>query len=114
MDMGAKHVSFKERFHFVTEEVSEDLGDGEAPNPDLEVCACTVVHKDNNKYLKSSEQERFRVWDVTLKNMRAKLQIPPPGPFDKIDIFWEEEINQGRGMSRNTCKAINPHLLFHL
>ena len=84
MDLGAKHVSLKEGFRFVTEVAPKDLGDGEAPIFDLEVRTGTIAHKDNNMCLKSGAHERFRVRDVTLKNMRAKLQIPPPRPFDKV------------------------------
>jgi hypothetical protein len=35
----------------------------------------------------------FRVWDVTLKDLWKKLQIPPPGPFNMADIPWEEKTN---------------------
>ena len=73
MDLGAKHVSFEEGFHFVTEEAPEDVGDGEAPISDLEVRAGTVAHEDNNICLKFGAHERFRVRDVTLGKPRAKL-----------------------------------------
>ena len=33
-------------------------------------------------------------------------QIPPPWPFDRIDISWEEKINQGWGRSTYTCTTI--------
>jgi hypothetical protein len=62
----------------------EDQGDGEAPIYDLQVRAGLVIHKD----MKYVAHERFRVRDVTLKNMWAKLQIPPSGPFDMTDISW--------------------------
>ena len=55
MDLGAKHVSFEERFHFITEEALEDPGDGEALISDLKVCASTIVHKDNNICSKMGE-----------------------------------------------------------
>jgi hypothetical protein len=48
------------------------------------------------------------VRDVTLKNLQARLQITPPGPFDRTNISWEEKINQGQDRSRNTCTAIFP------
>ena len=84
MDLGAKHVSLEDGFHFGTEEAPEDLGDGEAPIFDLEVCTCIIAHKDSNICLKFGAHERFRVRDVTLKNLRAKLQILPPGLCDKV------------------------------
>ena len=93
MDLGDKHVSFEERFHFVTEDAPKDLGDGEVPISDMEVCVCTVAHKDINMCLKSGAQERFRVRDVTLKNLQPKLHIPSLVPSDMTDIFWEEKIN---------------------
>ena len=94
MDLGAKYASFEEGFDFVIEEATEDLGDKEALVSDLEITAGTIAHKDTNTCLKAGAQERFRVHDVTLENLRAKLQIPPPRPFDKTDISWEEKINQ--------------------
>ena len=94
MDLGAKYVSFEEGFDFVIEEATEDLGDEEALVSDMEITAGTIAHKDTNTCLKVGAQERFRVHDVTLENLRAKLQIPPPRPFDKTDISWEEKINQ--------------------
>ena len=108
MDLGGKNVSFEEGFDFVIEDATEDLGDREALVSNLEILSGTIAHKDTNTCLKASAQERFRVRDVTLRNLRAKLQIPPPGPFDRIDISWEEKINQGRGRSRNTCTTIIP------
>lgn len=114
MDMGSKHVTSEEFFHFVTEEVSKDLGDGEAPISNPKVCAGVVVHKDNNICLEYGEHERFRVRDVTFKNLGTKLQISPPGPFDRTNISWEDKINQGRGRNKNTCKTIILHPLFHI
>jgi hypothetical protein len=60
----------------------------------LEVCASIAAQKDNNTSLKSIVQEMFKVWDVTLKNLWKKLQIPSPGPFNMADIPWEEKTNQ--------------------
>ena len=106
-NLGEKYVSFEEGFDFVIE-ATEDLQGGHALVSDLEIFACTIAHKDINMCLKVGVQERFRVRDVTLENLRARMQIPPPGPFDKTDISWEEKINQGRGRSRNTCTTIIP------
>ena len=75
---------------------------------DLEIFASAIAYKDTNTCLQTDAQERFKVWDVTLKNLWARLQIPPPGPFDRTDISWEEKINQGWGRSKNTCAAIIP------
>ena len=69
MDLGVKHVSFKEGFHFLAEEVLEDLGVGEVLISDLQVRACTIAHKD----MKYAAHERFKVRDVTLKNLWANL-----------------------------------------
>ena len=104
VDLGAKHISFKEEFHFLVVEALENLGDGEASISNLQVCGGIVVHKDK----KIVALERFRVRDVTLKKLRAKFQIPPPGPVDRTDISWEEKINQGQGRSKNTCTTIIP------
>ena len=114
MDLGVKHVSFEEGFDFVIEDATEDLQDGHALVSDLEIPASTIVHKDRASIrtektcLKTDAQERFKVRDVTLENLQARLQIPPPGPFDRTNISWEEKINQGRGRSMNTCTAIIP------
>ena len=114
VDLIAKYVSFEKKFDFVIEDATEDLQDGQMLGSDLEIHAGTVVHKDRastrtkNTCLKTSAQERFKVWDVTLKNLQARLRIPPPGPFDRTNISWEEKINQGQGRSRNTCSAIFP------
>ena len=67
-----------------------------------------IVLTDTNTCLKAGAQEMFRVRDVTLENLLAKLQIPPLEPFDRTDISWEEKINQGRGRSKNTCTTIIP------
>ena len=98
--LGADYVSFEEGFDFVLEDKTEDLQDGQTLGSDLEIHAGTITHKDTNTCLK--------VRDVTLEKLRARLQIPPPGPFDRTDISWEEKINQGRGKSRSTCTAIIP------
>ena len=107
VDLGAKYVSFEEMFDFVIE-ATEDLQDEHALVSDLEIPAGTIAHKDTNTCLKSSAQERFRVRDVTLENLWERLQIPPPGPFDRTDISWEQKINQGRDRSRNTYTTIIP------
>jgi hypothetical protein len=49
-----------------------------------------------------------RVRDITLEKLRARLQAPPEGPFDRTDITWERRTNQGRGRCRDTSKAIIP------
>ena len=86
MALEAKHVSLEEGFHFVIEEAREDLGDGEVPIFDLEVRAGKIAHKENNTCLNYGAHERFRVRGFTLENMRAKLQNPPPRPFDMTGI----------------------------
>lgn len=73
MDLGDEHVPLKEGLDFVSEEALEDLRNGETPVSDLEVCASTTAQKDNNTSLESGAYERFRVWNVTLKNLRKKL-----------------------------------------
>ena len=108
VDLGAKCVSFEEGFDFVIEEAIKDLQDGHTLVSDLEIHASTIAHKDTNTCLKVGPQERFRVRDINLKNLRARLQFPSPGPFDRIGISWEEKINQGRGRSKNTCTTITP------
>ena len=108
VDLGAKYVFCEERFVFVVEDDTEDLQDGHALVSDLEISASAIAHKDTNTCLKIGAQERFKVRDVTLKNLRARLQIPPPRPFDRTNIFWEEKINPGRGRSWNTCTTIIP------
>jgi hypothetical protein len=47
-----------------------------------------------------------RVRDITLEKLRARLQVPPDGPFDRTDITWEGRTNQGRGRCRDTSRAI--------
>ena len=42
----------------------------------------------------SGAHEKFRVLDVTLENMWVKLQIPPLGPFDRIDISWKRKLTK--------------------
>ena len=79
MDLGSKYVCFEERFDFVIEEAMEDLQDEQPLVLDLEILASTIANKDTNTCLRAGTQERFRVWDVTLKNMWAMLQILPPG-----------------------------------
>ena len=60
--------------------------------------AGTIAHKDTNTCLTIGVQERFKVRDVILENLRARLQIPPPGPFDRTYISWEEKsIKDGVG-----------------
>ena len=86
VDLGAKYVSFEEGFDFVIKEATEDLQDGYALVSDLEIPVGTIVHNDTNMCLKAGAQERFRVRDVTFKNLRARLQIPPPRPFDRTYI----------------------------
>ena len=108
MDMGGKYVSFEEGFDFVIEEATEDLQDGHTLVSDMEIPACTIAHKDTNTCLKVGAHERFRVWDVTLEYLRARLQIPPPWPFDRTNISWEEKINQRQGRSKSTCTTIIP------
>ena len=49
-----------------------------------------------------------RVWDVTLEKLRARLQIPPDGPFDRTDIAWKGRTNNGCGRLRETFRAIIP------
>jgi hypothetical protein len=49
-----------------------------------------------------------RVRDITLEKLRARLQVPPDGPFDRTDITWEVRTNQGRGRCRDTSRAIIP------
>jgi hypothetical protein len=106
VDLGAKYVSFEGEFDFVIEDATEDLGGREALVSNMEIPARTIVDKDTNTCSKVGAQERFRVRDVTLENLWMKLQIPPLGPFHRIDISWEEKINQGHGRSRNTCTFI--------
>ena len=101
MDLGAKHVSFRKEFHFLAKEALEDLGDGETLISNLQIHAGTLAHK-------FVAHESFRVRDVTLKNLWAKLQIPPPWSFDRTDIFWKKKIKQERNRSKTTCKAIIP------
>jgi hypothetical protein len=108
VDLGEKYVSFEEGFDFVIEDSTENLQDGDAVVSDLEIPASAIAHKDTKTCLKTGAHDRFKVRDVTLENLRARLQIPPSGPFDRTDISWEEKINQGRGRSRNTCTAIIP------
>ena len=44
----------------------------------------------------------------TLEKLRARLQIPLEGHFDRTDIAWEGRTNQGRGRFRETFRAIIP------
>ena len=108
VDLGGKYVSFEEWLDFVIEEAMEDLQDGHGLVSDLEFLAGTNANKDTNTCLKVGAQDMFRVRDVILESLRARLQIPPPGPFDRIYISWEEKINQGRGRNMNTCTTIIP------
>ena len=73
VDLGDEHVSFKEGLDFVSKEALQDLRNGEAPVSDLEVCASTTTQNNNNTSLESGAYERFRVWNVTLKNLQKKL-----------------------------------------
>ena len=68
-----KYVYFEEGFDFVKEESTEDLQDGHTLISDLEILADTIAYKDTNTYLKAGAQERFKVRDVTLENLRARL-----------------------------------------
>ena len=49
-----------------------------------------------------------KVREVTLEKLRARLQVPPAGAFDRTDILWERRTNQGRGRCRDTFRAIIP------
>jgi hypothetical protein len=102
VDLGAKYVFFEEEFDFEVHDSLEDLHDGHALVSYLEIPAGTIVHKDRastmtgNTCLKTGAQERFKVRDVTLKNLRARLQIPTLRPFDRTDISWRRKSTKDR------------------
>jgi hypothetical protein len=100
VDLGANYIFFEEEFDFVIEDNTKDLHDRHALVSDLEIHAGTIVHKDRCTCLKTGAQERFKVRVVTLKNLWARLQIPPLGLFDRTYISWEKKINQGHGRSK--------------
>ena len=93
VNLGAKCVSLEEGFDIVIEEATEDLQNGHALVLDLEISANTIAHKDTNTCLKAGIQEMIRVRDVTLKNLRARLQILPLGPLTGqtfLGTFYED------------------------
>ena len=83
---GSEICLFRRTCDFVIEEATKDQQEGHALVSDLEIPASTIAYKDTNTCLKTGAQERFRVRDVTLENLRSRLQIPPLGPFDMTNI----------------------------
>ena len=87
-------------------------------------CPCPEDHsgeeKDEHDEQDEEDEDNFRdsketrtggggkVREVTLEKLRARLQVPPIGPFDRTDIAWEGRTNQSRGRYRETFRAIIP------
>lgn len=104
VDLGAEHVPFVGGLY---EGDCSPCLDGFAPS-DAQVSGGKDAKKDTKSTSGAVAGETSRVRNVTLEKLRAKLQVPPEGHFDKTDIVWEERTNQGRGRSRDTHSAIIP------
>ena len=55
-----------------------------------------------------AEVTKRRPWRKMKEKVQASVQVPPPGPFSRTDILWEEKINAGNGYRRQTQKATIP------
>ena len=104
VDLAMEHVLFDGSVYDV--DCSPCL-DGFASS-DTQVSGGQDTEKDTKSTSIAMAGETARVRNVTIEKLRAKLQIPPEGHFDRTDIVWEERTNQGRGRSRDTHSAIIP------
>ena len=54
----------------------------------------------------SAQEKKVRPsWRNVYKRVLASVQVPPPGPFDRTDLWWEAKSNQGNGNIKDTLKA---------
>ena len=100
MDLAAEHDPFSGDF----------VGSDCCPCPDAD--AGDEHDEERSSDMREPPESRVggasRVRDITLEKLRARLQVPPEGPFDRTDITWEGRTNQGRGRCRDTLRAIIP------
>lgn len=63
----------------------------------LEVDSLLNSDEDMSNDKQDVKMHKYKVQSETLAKLRAKLQIPREGLFDRIDLTWKNVKNQEKG-----------------